>query len=288
MNEIAIVSGKGGTGKTVLSAAFATIGEKIVVADCDVDASNLYLILHPKDFQTERFVTGYKAVIDYSTCNNCKLCISYCRFNAINYIEGMVKISETDCDGCILCSRICPSGSVSMVKSNKSYWYIGELPNGRMIHACLAPGEENSGKLVNVVREQARKTAKETGAEIIIIDGPPGTGCPAISSITGVKNAIVVTEPTSSGFHDMKRILDLTAGFKIKTHVVINKYDLNPEVTEQIAVWCQANGYSVIGKLPFDSHVVDAMVNSKSIIEWMPDAEISIKICSIYKTIINN
>lgn len=288
MNEIAIISGKGGTGKTVLSAAFATIGKNVVVADCDVDASNLYLILLPKDYHSERFVTGYKAVIDYDICTNCGKCITYCRFDAIKNINKKVVISEIDCDGCMLCSRICSLGAVSMVKSDNSFWYTGDFRNGKMIHARLAPGEENSGKLVNVVREQTRKVLKEMGSEIIIIDGPPGTGCPAISSITGVNKAVIVTEPTCSGFHDMKRILDLTAGFKIKSYVVINRYDLNEEVTKQITDWCLSNGYVVLGKLPFDTRVVDAMVNCKSIIEWMPDSEISLKIKSIYRDIITN
>lgn len=288
MNEIAIISGKGGTGKTVISAAFATIGKNIVVADCDVDASNLYLILLPTDYHSERFITGYKAVIDYRTCTNCGKCISYCRFGAIKKINDKVIISETDCDGCMLCSRVCPSVSVSMVKSDNSYWYTGDFRNGKMVHARLAPGEENSGKLVNVVRDQARKVLKETMSDIIIIDGPPGTGCPAISSITGADKAIIITEPTCSGFHDMKRILDLTANFRIESYVVINKYDLNVEVTNQITDWCQSNGYRIIGKLPFDTRVVDAMLNCKSIIEWMPDSEISIKIKSIYRDIIDN
>jgi MinD superfamily P-loop ATPase len=288
MKEIAIISGKGGTGKTVISAAFATIEKNIVVADCDVDAANLYLILLPVDYHSEKFLTGYKAVIDYNTCTNCGKCVSYCRFGAISNLNEKVVISETDCDGCMLCSRICPSASVSMVKSDNSYWYTGDFRNGKMVHARLAPGEENSGKLVNVVREQARELFKETGSDTIIIDGPPGTGCPAISSVTGVSKAVIVTEPTSSGFHDMKRVLELTAGFKITSFIVINKYDLNVEVTDQIIDWCQSNDYRVIGKLPFDPGVIDAMLNCKSIIEWMPDSEISIKIKSIYRNIMDN
>ncbi|HOV71902.1 MAG TPA: ATP-binding protein, partial [Dysgonamonadaceae bacterium] len=215
MMEIAILSGKGGTGKTSLSAALATIQHQTVVADCDVDTANLYLILQPENYVEEKFLTGHKAVIDDSSCNQCGLCIDYCRFDAISYVNGSVTISETACDGCKLCSRVCPSQSITMVPSDKSYWYIGNYRHGKLIHARLAPGEENSGKLVNVVREQARKTAEEAGWETLIIDGPPGTGCPVISTLTGVNKVIIVTEPTRSGFHDLKRIVDLTKGFNI-------------------------------------------------------------------------
>jgi len=285
MNEIAVISGKGGTGKTVISAAFATISKNVVVADCDVDGSNLYLILQPEDYHTERFITGYKAVIDYSTCSNCGLCAELCRFDAIKILGGKVSISEIDCDGCKLCSRICPSGSVRMIKKDSSFWYKGDIRNGKMVHARLAPGEENSGKLVNVAREQARLILKDNGYETIIIDGPPGTGCPAISSITGANIVVIVTEPTCSGFHDLKRVLELTTGFKIQSYVLINKFDLNPEVTDQIDNWCQTNNFRVLGKLPFDAQVVDAMVNCKSIIEYAPESLISKEIVNIWNKV---
>lgn len=287
MNEITVLSGKGGTGKTSLSAAFATIDENMVVADCDVDAANLYLILQPQNYVEEKFITGHKAVIDYSKCANCGLCINYCRFDAIAYDKGKVTIAETSCDGCMLCAQVCTSQSILMTPSDKSNWFIGNYRNGKMIHARLAPGEENSGKLVNVVREQARKVAKDKGVNTIIIDGPPGTGCPVISSVTGANQSILVTEPTKSGFHDLKRIVELLKNFKIKMNVVINKFDLNIGQTCAINDWCFANSIPVIGKIPFEPLFVEAMINCKSIVEYAPKSEISKTIHSIYNEIIN-
>jgi len=288
MNEIVVLSGKGGTGKTSLSAAFATINKNTIVADCDVDAADLYLILQPENYHDSVFTTGHKAVINYDTCTNCGLCIDYCRFDAISYRSGKVTISEISCDGCKLCSRICPSLSINMIPSSKSYWYAGNYRDGKMIHARLAPGEENSGKLVNVVREQAKKTAQETGWDTIIIDGPPGTGCQVISSVTGTNKAIIVTEPTNSGFHDMKRVLEITANFKVKSFVVINKYDLNESISSKIESWCVENNIPVVGKIPFDPEIVMAMINCQSIVEWKPESETSKGIFSIYLKILND
>jgi|JFJP01.1.fsa_nt_gi MinD superfamily P-loop ATPase len=285
MNQIVILSGKGGTGKTSFSAAFATLGSNFVVADCDVDGSNLHLILNPVNYFERNFTTGHTAVIEYTTCTNCGLCIDYCRFDAISFQQGKVTISEISCDGCKLCSRICPSHSIQMIPSDKSRWYAGNYRNGKMIHARLSPGEENSGKLVNVVRENARKTAQENGWETIIIDGPPGTGCPVISSVTGTNKAIIVTEPTNSGFHDMKRVMEITANFNVKSYVIINKYDLNASISEKIESWCNENKILVAGKIPFDEQIVEAMINCQSITEWKPESEVSKEIIRIWEQI---
>ncbi len=288
MNEVAILSGKGGTGKTSLGAALATCGSNIIVADCDVDAANLHLVLLPEDFTRERFISGHKAVIDYESCTACGICMEYCRFDAISLLEGTYRISETACDGCKLCARICPSQSITMVPSDKSYWFVGNFRNGVMIHARLAPGEENSGKLVNVVREQARKAAQEKGWDNILIDGPPGTGCATISAMTGAKKVILVTEPSLSGFHDLKRIMELTTHFHIQPFVVINKYDLNPEIAAKVEKWCVGQGVPVIGRLPFNPAFVHAMLECKSILEWEPDSEVSKEIRNIYHTVFQN
>lgn len=288
MNEIVILSGKGGTGKTSLSAAFATIRSNCIVADCDVDGADLHLILEPQNHSVEKFITGHKAIIDYDTCTNCGLCIDYCRFDAISLQNEHVSICETSCDGCKLCSRICRSNSIQMVPSDKSRWYAGNYRNGKMIHARLAPGEENSGKLVNVVRENARKTAIETGWETIIIDGPPGTGCAVISSVTGTNKAIIVTEPTNSGFHDMIRILELTSNFKVKSCVVINKFDLNESISNKIESWCIEKNIPVLGKIAFDDQIVAAMINCQSITEWRPESKTSKEIISIYNTVFDD
>ena len=287
MNEIVILSGKGGTGKTSISAAFATMNNQTIVADCDVDAANLHLVLNPVNYLERNFITGHNAVIDYDTCTNCGLCIDYCRFDAISEKNGIVAISEISCDGCKLCSRICPSQSIEMIPSNKSRWFAGDYRNGKMVHARLAPGEENSGKLVNVVRENARETAQETGWDTIIIDGPPGTGCPVISSVTGTNKAVIVTEPTNSGFHDMKRVLEITANFKVKSVVVINKFDLNEAISEKIESWCDENNIPVVGKIAFDPEIVMAMINCQSIIEWKPESATSKEIISVYNRIIS-
>jgi MinD superfamily P-loop ATPase len=288
MNEIVILSGKGGTGKTSLSAAFATLNNNTIVADCDVDAADLHLILQPVNYYDRNFTTGHKAVINYQTCTNCGLCIDYCRFDAISFRGEKVIISEISCDGCKLCSRICPSHSIQMIPSDKSRWFAGNYRNGKMVHARLSPGEENSGKLVNVVREFARKTAQETGWDTILIDGPPGIGCAVISSVTGTNKAIIVTEPTNSGFHDMKRVLEITANFKVKTFVVINKYDLNESISGKIESWCVENSIQVIGKIAFDPEIVTAMINCQSITEWKPESETSQEIISIFNKIFND
>ncbi len=285
MKEIVILSGKGGTGKTSLSAAFASLGKKIVVADCDVDAANLYLVLQPKDTKIENFLTGHKAEIDYDLCTNCGLCIDYCRFDAISLIENKVTISEISCDGCKLCSRICPAQAISMIPNNKSQWFSGTFKNGYMIHARLFPGEENSGKLVNVVREETRKIAAEKKIEKILIDGPPGTGCPVISSLTGTNQVVLITEPSKSGFHDLQRIFELVSKFRVESYVVINKYDINTEMSMQILEWCSRLNLPVIGTIKFDPQIVEAMVNCKSIVEWNPGSETVREIKNIWKQI---
>ncbi len=285
MKEIAIISGKGGTGKTSLSAAFATINGNVVVADCDVDAANLYIILQPENYREEIFVSGQKAMINKDICTNCGICMDYCRFDAIFRENGLVSISETACDGCMLCMRVCPNKAIYKVPSNKSRWFAGTFRNGLMVHARLEPGEENSGKLVGAVRKHAREIAAEKGWESIIIDGPPGLGCPVISSLTGIKKAIIVTEPSQSGFHDMKRILSVVDSFKVKSYVVINKYDLNNDIACQIEGWCFERKISVAGKIPFDAGVVEAMLNCKSIIEWLPQSEVSKEIRNIWKKV---
>lgn len=285
MKEIAILSGKGGTGKTSLSAAFATLGNNVVVADCDVEAANLHLVLLPEKSLEAKFLSGYKAKIDATSCTNCGICIDFCRFDAISWQNVTVKITETMCDGCKLCSRVCPEQAIEMVASDKSRWYAGNFRNGKMVHARLSPGEENSGKLVNVVRNQAKKIASEYTIGTIIIDGPPGTGCPAISSVTGVQKAIIITEPTRSGFHDLKRVIELTNNFNINTEVIINRYDLNTDISGVIFDWCSENNIPVIGKIPFDAAMVEAMVNCQSIVEWQPGSPAGKEIIKIWKSL---
>jgi MinD superfamily P-loop ATPase len=286
--EVAIISGKGGTGKSSISAAFATINKNIIVADCDVDAANLYLLFNPSKEDQEVFISGHKAVIDELKCTNCQLCIQYCRFDAIVFEDGKVKISEISCDGCFLCSRICPEKAIIMAPNDKSRMYSGSFRNGKMVYGRLAPGEENSGKLVNLVREKAKKILKDNDLEHIILDGPPGIGCPVISTITGVDRVIIITEPTISGLHDLKRATGIVQKSGRIPSVIINKYDLNSSMTGQIREWCDKNEIGVAGMLPFDPKVVESMVSGKSITEYLPDSEISKKIIKIWNKILND
>jgi MinD superfamily P-loop ATPase len=285
--EIAIISGKGGTGKSSISAAFATIGDEVVLVDCDVDAANLYLLFDPVNEEESAFVSGHKAVIDYDLCTSCGLCMNHCRFDAISEGEGRIIISEISCDGCFLCSRICPEKAIAMVANDKSMMYAGSFRNGRMVYGRLAPGEENSGKLVNVVREKAKQTAGKYALDTIILDGPPGIGCPVISTITGVDKVVIVTEPTISGLSDMKRAIEVVQKFNIPSFVIINKYDLSKAMSRKIEEWCIHNNVIVAGMLPFDQQITEAMIEAKSIIEFNPESEISKKIITIWNRIVN-
>lgn len=282
--EIAIISGKGGTGKSSISAAFATLNEKIVLADCDVDAANLYLIFDPSHEEEVVYVAGEKAVVEYDKCRHCGLCISYCRFDALFFNkENRVEVNETYCDGCRLCSHICPADAIIMVKNDKSRMYSGTFRNGKMVYGRLSPGEENSGKLVNLVREKAKKIAKENNFKTIVIDGPPGIGCAVISSITGVDHVVIVTEPSISGLHDLKRTIEITEKFNVKTWVIVNKYDLNFNISKEIEHYCHDKKIEVIATLAFQPEVVEAMVNRNSIVEFAPDSVISQQIRNAYE-----
>ena len=273
--EIAVISGKGGTGKSSISAAFATLSDKVILADCDVDAANLYILFNPTHEEEQIYIGGQKAIIDYSKCYNCGLCVSYCRFDAISFVNRKVTISEVSCDGCKLCSRICPANAISMVNSDKSLMYTGTFRNGKMVYGRLAPGEENSGKLVNMVRDKAKTIAEAENIETIIIDGPPGIGCPVISTITGVEHVVIVTEPSMSGLNDLQRTIEICSKFNLTTWVIINKSDLNPEISNKIQEFCLSHNINFLCRLPFDPEVVKAMINKKTIPEYMPDYEIN-------------
>jgi MinD superfamily P-loop ATPase len=286
--ELVVVSGKGGTGKSCVSAAFSTLQGSVVLADCDVDAANMYLIFNPENTEETAFAGSSKAVINNDKCTSCGVCELFCRFGAISTDGERILISELSCDGCRLCERICPEKAISMIYNDKSRMYTGTFRSGYMVYGRLAPGEENSGKLVNMVRSKAKALLNETGLNTIIIDGPPGIGCPVISSITGVDKVVIVTEPSISGFNDLVRVAGIVKKFDLKACVIINKYDLNCEVTQQIEDWCRWNGLTVAGNLPFDQRVTKAMVQSKSIIEYAPEAPVSKALRSIWNRILTH
>lgn len=285
--ELAVISGKGGTGKSSISAAFATLEGRVTLADCDVDAANLYLIFSPSYDEEKVFTGGEKAAINYSLCTNCGLCIGYCRFDAITFRNEKVEITDVSCDGCRLCMHICPEKAIAMVQSTNSRLYSGSFRYGRMVYGRLAPGEENSGKLVNMVREKAKQVSEEHNIETIILDGPPGIGCPVISTITGADKVIIITEPSVSGLHDLQRSAEIVRKFNISPQVIINKYDQNTSVGDQIEKWCISENIEVAGKLPFDENITLAMVECKSIIEYNPELGISQKIKLIWNRIKN-
>ncbi len=286
--ELAVVSGKGGTGKSSVTAAFATAGERIVVADCDVDAANLYLLFNPEHDTEQVYIGGYTAVVDHALCTVCGICESYCRFDAITEVDGKIMISETSCDGCFFCSRICPMDAITMVRSDRSRMYSGSFRNGKMVYGRLAPGEENSGKLVSLVREEAKRVATAQGMSTILLDGPPGIGCPVISTVTGVDRIIIITEPTMSGLEDMKRVHEVARKFTGDVGIIINKYDLNEAMADRIEGWCVAQGSALLGRLPYDRRVTEAMISGKSVTEMFPEAEISIILNEIWNKMTTN
>ena len=263
MKQVTIISGKGGTGKTTITAAFATLARNAVLADCDVDAADLHLILEPEIKYEEEFYGGKVAEIDVTMCNQCGVCQDLCRFDAINDFS----IDATRCEGCKVCALACPEKAIDMQDKLSGHWYISETRCGPMVHARLGIAEDNSGKLVSVVRQQAKQIAEQEARELIIIDGPPGIGCPVIASITGVDLVLVITEPTLSGLHDMERVLQTAAHFSIPALVCVNKYDINPENTEKIEARCAECGVQVIGKIPYNKNVTAAMIQKKSVIE---------------------
>ena len=265
MKQITVISGKGGTGKTSVTAAFASLSSNAVLADCDVDAADLHLILKPMIKKTIGFHGLKIASIDKETCIDCKKCYTNCRFEAIDENINLIKES---CEGCGVCEYVCPVDAIKMVDRDSGFSYISETRFGPMAHAKLNTGEEASGKLVTEVREQAKKIAEEKNKDLIIIDGPPGIGCPVISAISGVDLVLIVTEPTLSAIHDLERILGVTDHFNIPSVVCINKSDINKENTQKIKDYCKDNDISVVGLLPYDTAVTDAMVQEKTVIEY--------------------
>jgi MinD superfamily P-loop ATPase len=278
MKQIVVISGKGGTGKTVITGSFAALARDKVMADCDVDAADLHLLLKPDIKQRSDFKSGISAYIDKSICTGCGKCIDICRFNAIT---GDFVVDPIACEGCAFCSHICPAQAIKMEENLAGEWFISDTRFGPMVHARLGIAEENSGKLVSLVRKQAMELAQKNNCEWVIVDGAPGTGCPVIASLSGVDRAVVVTEPTLSGLHDALRVIDVTRHFNTPAQLIINKYDLNLEMSDRIEAHCKGKGVELIGRIGFDKSVVEAMVAGKTIMEH-PDSPVKDDIRGIW------
>lgn len=287
MKEITILSGKGGTGKTSIAAAFASLSSRAVFCDNDVDAANLHLILNPEITEKFSFASGDKAVIDAAKCTGCGLCINFCRFGAIKTdSDGFPHINPFNCEGCHLCRRICPEEAIEITHYNNNRWYISDTRFGKLIHARMGAGEENSGKLVTRLRETAKIIAEEIGAEIIISDGPPGIGCPVIASLTGTGAVLLVVEPSLSGLQDAIRLFDLAQSFQLPIYVIINKYDINPEITARTVQIFKEKDVPVLGKIPFDTRLVKSMISAMNIIEYAPHSKTSNEIRAIWNKLL--
>lgn len=284
--EIAIVSGKGGTGKTSLCACFAQLSQS-TVADCDVDAADMHLLLEPSVLESGIFTGGRTMHINPALCTGCGLCVNLCQWKAITQIEGgRFHITEQDCEGCGTCLLVCPVNAISTEATEDGTWYWSSTRFGPMSHAMLEPGRENSGKLVTLVRKQAAARSRpQNGQMKIVLDGSPGTGCPVIASIGGATAAIIVTEPTVSGLHDLERILELTEHFRIRTGIIINKSDLNLDMVQKIKNTAAAHKTDLLGQLPYDTTFVQAQQSGKTILEYQPDSVLSEIIRTIWKKI---
>jgi MinD superfamily P-loop ATPase len=280
MKQLTILSGKGGTGKTTITASFAALARNAVVADCDVDAPDLHILLHPQIVKTQEFKGSKLATINEAKCTKCGLCREKCNFNAIT--ENL-QIDPISCEGCGVCGFVCPANAITLTERVSGQAYISETKYGLMAHALLNPGESNSGKLVTLVRRNAKILAEKEHADFVIIDGSPGIGCPVIASVTGVDAGLIVAEPTMSGIHDLERVLRLLEHFDVQPLVCINMHDINGENTKRIVGFCDKNRIEVVGKIPFNQIVTEAMVNEKPIVEYASESEIAKKIIEIWE-----
>jgi MinD superfamily P-loop ATPase len=280
MREMVIVSGKGGTGKTSLAACMASLLDRKVVADCDVDAANLNLLLKGDVKETHDFLAGRKAEIDRDVCTRCGLCREICRYNAIS---PDYMVDRLACEGCGACYFLCPAKAVAFEEALCGHYYVAETEKGdSVVFAELFPGAENSGKLVSAVRAKAREIAEKSGVDTVLIDGPPGIGCPVISSLTGSSLAIVVTEPTMTGRHDLERVLGLAGHFNMETAVVVNKGDVNPAFTGEIESFCLGRGTHFIGTIPYEPMIAEAQRQGVTVLAHAPRSKASRAIESIY------
>jgi MinD superfamily P-loop ATPase len=275
MKELVVISGKGGTGKTSLVASFAALADNAVLADCDVDAADLHLVLEPKTWHREPFSGGKEARILVEECVGCARCEAVCRFDAVRFdgppsrtIEKTYRVEPIACEGCGVCVRFCPTDAIVFEPVVNGEWFVSDTRHGLMVHARLRPGGENSGKLVTIVRTQAREIAERDQCDLILVDGAPGIGCPVVASITGADMVLIVTEPTLSGLHDFERVQALVRHFEIPALLCINKHDINTAVSERIAATAERLGVRVVGTIPHDTAFVQAQLDGLSVVEY--------------------
>ncbi len=273
MKQIVIVSGKGGTGKSTIAASFAVLAGRSVIVDADVDAADLHLLMNPKTESENDFYGGVMADLDPELCTGCGECLEACRFGGVVLTDdGEYRIDETACEGCGVCSRVCPVEAITLPERFNGKWYISGTEYGPMVHARLGIAAENSGKLVTLLRQQAGEIAENDDIELVVVDGPPGIGCPVMAAVTGADLLVCIAEPTVSGVHDLGRILDLAAHFGIPAATIINKSDVNPDMNVRIKNDCKARGIDVIAEIPYDSDVIGAIVDSKPLVKFSKGA----------------
>jgi MinD superfamily P-loop ATPase len=271
MRELVVISGKGGTGKTSLLASFAALSREAVLADCDVDAADLHLLLAPEALERHAFTSGREAVIRRADCTGCGECAELCRFGAARVVEGVYSVDPTACEGCGVCVRFCPAGAIDFPERDCGEWFVSATRFGPMVHARLGIAAENSGKLVTIVRNRAREIAQGQGRELVLVDGPPGVGCPVIASVTAASAVLVVTEPTLSGEHDLLRVLELTRHFGIPTAVCVNKWDISPQLADQIEQTARSAGAAAAGRIPYDGAFTEALLLGRTLVEHGSD-----------------
>jgi len=281
MKELVVLSGKGGTGKTSIVGSLAALAGDKILADCDVDAADLHLLLEPVVRQKHEFWSGQVAVIDEEKCTQCGLCEELCHFEAIKDF----RVDPASCEGCGFCYRICPVEAITMKENLSGHWFISDTRYGPLVHARLGIAQENSGKLVALVRQKAREMAEGGGADFIISDGPPGIGCPVISSLSGAHMALLVTEPTLSGIHDLERVVGVCRHFGVPALVCINKYDINEENSRQIEDYCLEQKVEVAARIPFDNIVTEAMVKGLPVVQYDSDSPVSRQIKGLWRNI---
>ena len=291
MKQIVVLSGKGGTGKTTITAAFAHLSNQdaathAVLVDADVDAANLELVLEPRQMRAYDFSCGQVAVIASTLCEGCGLCADLCRFDAIAPANGVYAVDRIDCEGCATCKTQCPNDAIYMEPQTDGQWFLSRSRYGVLMHARLKPAQENSGKLVTLLKQQASSLAEKDGYPLVIVDGPPGIGCPAIATLSGADLVVIVTEPTVAGFHDLKRTLSLVDHFRIPALVCVNKADLFEAGREALTDYCNEHGLPQVGEIPFDTIMTEAMIHGQPITAYAPRAPVSVVLQNIWQQIL--